>query len=103
MHKSLLTGLGLALLLGTTLSAAADEASTWRLFVADHAEPLVTAIDLDSGEAIGRFDLAGPAALYATTSKAGVYAVQTGANQVAATSSVERCTRSASALPDNAW
>jgi len=84
MHKSLLTGLGLALLLGTTLSAAADEASTWRLFVADHAEPLVTAIDLDSGEAIGRFDLAGPAALYATTSKAGVYAVQTGANQVAA-------------------
>ena len=67
MHKSLLTGLGLALLLGTTLSAAADEASTWRLFVADHAEPLVTAIDLDSGEAIGRFDLAGPAALYATT------------------------------------
>jgi hypothetical protein len=69
-----------------TLPATADDhLSTWRLFVADHAAPTVTAVDLASGESLGRFALAGPAALYATEGL--VVAVQGSANQVAAIAS----------------
>ena len=74
------------LLLGSCVALAgpvsADEASVWRLFVADHAEPRVTAIDLPQGEVVGTFDLEGPASLYASRSKHGVYAVQADADRV---------------------
>ncbi|ODT83461.1 MAG: hypothetical protein ABS76_03615 [Pelagibacterium sp. SCN 64-44] len=81
MHKYLLP-----LLAATALAtpALADETTLWRLFVADHAEARVTALDLASGEAIASFPLAAPAALYTTHSGEAVVAVQGAANQVSA-------------------
>jgi hypothetical protein len=81
MQKRLLLGLSLALM-STVAPTLAEEASAWRLFVADHADPLVTAIDLESGKTIGSFALKGTANLYTTPSKEGVFAVQGKANQV---------------------
>ncbi|HQZ13837.1 MAG TPA: hypothetical protein PK286_13225 [Devosia sp.] len=66
--------------------AAADEKTVWRLFVADHTAPLVTAIDAATGDTLGRLDLAAPASLYATGSKKAVYAVEGSANRVEAIS-----------------
>lgn len=67
--------------------AHADEASFWRLFVADHAQPTVTAIDLATGDTAGSFTLAAPATLYTTPSNAAVFAVQGEADMVAAIAS----------------
>ncbi|UJW85198.1 zinc metallochaperone AztD [Devosia sp. SL43] len=77
-----------ALLAASALAspAFAEDASAWRLFIADHAAPTVTAIDLESGDAIGSFQLASPAALYRTQSGKAVYAVQGAGNQVSAIS-----------------
>lgn len=66
---------------------AEDEATFWRLFVADHAKPLVTAIDLGTDTVSGSFELASPASLYATPSKAAVYAVQGEGDRVSAIAS----------------
>lgn len=82
MQKPLATGLTLALMTGMA-PALAEESTAWRLFVADHTDPVVTALDVESGATVGQFQLAGPATLYATPSRAAVYAVQTAANQVA--------------------
>lgn len=74
-----------ALLLSIALVGAAhaqEEKSAWRLFVADHTAPTVTAIELPAGELIGTFPLAGPASLFATPSRRAVYAVQTDADRV---------------------
>ena len=62
----------------------ADEVLAWRLFVGDHAEGKVTAIDALNGETLARFPLSSPATLYTTHSGAGVYAVQGAGNQVSA-------------------
>ncbi|MBJ3784829.1 zinc metallochaperone AztD [Devosia sediminis] len=80
MHKTL----ALALLAATALSvpAFADEASAWRLFVGDHTAPEVTALDLETGNAITTFPLAAPASLY--TVDGAVFAVQGAGNQVSA-------------------
>lgn len=82
MHSRFL----LPLLAATALAvpAFADDTSAWRLFIADHAEPLVTAIDLKTGDTIGTFPLASPASLYSTRSGRAVYAVQGAGNQVSA-------------------
>ena len=52
--------------------ALADEdhetKEAWRLFVADHTQPVVRAIDLESGKELGRYDLKGYAALTASAS-----------------------------------
>lgn len=61
--------------------ALADDVSAWRLFIADHAKPVVTAIDLVTGDTIGTFPLA---SLYTTHSGKAVYAVQGAGNQVSA-------------------
>jgi hypothetical protein len=66
---------------------AEDEATFWRLFVADHGKPLVTAIDLGTDAVSGSFELASPASLYATPSKVAVYAVQGEADRVSAIAS----------------
>lgn len=66
--------------------ALADETTAWRLFVGDHTEPKVTALDLDSGDAIGSFPLASPATLYTTRSGEAVFAVQGAGNQTSAIS-----------------
>ncbi|OSP53480.1 hypothetical protein [Pseudoruegeria sp. SK021] len=55
---------------------ADDEATAWRLFVADHTSPTTTAIDLDDPEQRWNFDVAGPAKLYPAASEALVIAVQ---------------------------
>jgi hypothetical protein len=77
-----------ALLAASALAgpALAEDTTAWRLFVADHAAPTVKAIDLDSGDTLGNFPLASPAALYRTHSGKAVYAVQGAGSQVSAIS-----------------
>lgn len=65
----------------------AGEVSFWRAFVADHGEGKVSVIDLDAGIVTHNFDIAGPAALYATGSGEAVFAVQGDANIVSGFSS----------------
>jgi hypothetical protein len=79
MHK-----IPLALLLTSALitPAFADETSAWRLFIADHTDPKVTALDLASGEILDTFPLASPASLYLADEA--VFAVQGAGNQVSA-------------------
>lgn len=84
MHARLL----LPLLAATAITLpvhADDQTSAWRLFIADHATPNVTALDLQTGDTLGTFPLAGPATLYAIDDV--VFAVQGSANQVAAITS----------------
>lgn len=85
MHARLL----LPLLAATSLvsPAFADDISAWRLFIADHAKPIVTAIDLATDKTLATFPLASPASLYVTHSGDAVYAVQGAGNQVSAISS----------------
>lgn len=81
MHARIL----LPLLAATSLTLPAfadDHASAWRLFIADHAAPTVTALDLETGDTLDTFTLAGPASLYASDDA--VFAVQGSANQVSA-------------------
>ncbi|MET3926506.1 zinc metallochaperone AztD [Devosia sp. 2618] len=59
----------------------ADDITTWRLFIADHADPTVIALDATTGENLATFPLTGPASLYAIDGA--VFAVQGAANQVA--------------------
>ncbi|BCH26421.1 zinc metallochaperone AztD [Mesorhizobium sp. L-8-3] len=56
--------------------ASAEEKTAWRLFVADHAAPVVRAIDALTGNEIDNFKLKGPARLYATSSARMIFAVQ---------------------------
>lgn len=53
-----------------------DTKETWRLFVADHTNPVVRAIDFNSGKELGRFDIKGHAALTASASGQTVFATQ---------------------------
>ena len=78
----------LAFAIPATTPASADEHTHFRLFVADHTDPVVTAIDLKTGAAAGRFDLVAPATLYTTGSGAAVYAVQGTANCTGSISSL---------------
>ncbi|MFB9952206.1 zinc metallochaperone AztD [Rhizobium puerariae] len=48
----------------------------WRLFVADHTQPVVRAIDFESGKELGRYDTKGYAALTASASGQTVFATQ---------------------------
>lgn len=73
--------------LALTAAASAAEHTAWRLFVADHARPEVTAIDLGTDKPVGSFTLKSPATLYTTASKAAVYAVQRDGDQVSAIAS----------------
>ncbi|RCS22870.1 hypothetical protein DUT91_15365 [Phyllobacterium salinisoli] len=60
-------------------SALADDHETrkaWRLFVADHAQPVVRAIDFADGKELGRYDLKGHATLTASASGLTVFAAQ---------------------------
>lgn len=80
--------LSLALTTALVVPGLADEhVSSWRLFVADHATPKVTALDALSGDTIGTFPLASPASLYTTHSGEAVFAVQGAGNRVSAISS----------------
>ncbi|MCX8998184.1 zinc metallochaperone AztD [Rhizobiaceae bacterium BDR2-2] len=59
-----------------------DTKEAWRLFVADHAQPVVRAIDFDNGRELGRYDLKGYAALTASASGRTVFATQSDADIV---------------------
>lgn len=75
-----------SLLFATALTAPvlADDVTAWRLFVGDHAEGKVTAIDALSGETLDSFALKSPPSLYASASGDAVFAVQGAGNQVSA-------------------
>lgn len=62
--------------------AHAEEAEAWRLFVSDHAEPVVTIIDAISGKALDTVATKGPATLHRTSSGETVFAVQGAAGVV---------------------
>ncbi|WP_104204570.1 zinc metallochaperone AztD [Billgrantia saliphila] len=67
-------------------SAQAEEATAWRLFIADHSEPVVHVIDAVEGEQLASFDIRGPASLYRSHNGEAVYAVQGSADVVTAIS-----------------
>lgn len=85
LHHLILPAMALSLC--ASPAWAEEEATFWRLFVADHGRPLVTAIDLGSDTVAGTFELGSPATLYVTPGKAAVYAVQGEADRVSAISS----------------
>jgi hypothetical protein len=64
-------------------NAKADGDSHWRLFVGDHTDPVVRAIELDDGTEAGRFELDSYASLYRSKSGRTVFAVQGEAGVVA--------------------
>ena len=73
----------MATVLGGNAALAQDgEATAWRLFVADHAEPVVSVVDLLEGTAIDAFNTQGPATLHRTSSGETVFAVQGAAGAV---------------------
>lgn len=64
-------------------AALADEQVTaWRLFVSDHAEPVVRVLDALDGDVLDTFAVAGPATLARSESGEAVYAVQGAADVV---------------------
>ena len=81
MKRLILASTALALGLGPAL--ADDQVTAWRLFVADHAEPVVHAIDALEGRIIESFDLSGPATLHRSDSGQAIYAVQGAVGEVA--------------------
>jgi hypothetical protein len=76
----------LPLLLLSIPALAEDEQTEWRLFVADHAKPNVTVVDLETRDTLATIGLPGTASLYTTSGKRAVYAVQGAANVVSAIS-----------------
>lgn len=72
--------------LATPVLANEDELSAWRLFVSDHAEPVVDVFDALDGDKLATFRIKGPASLYRTESGQTVFAVQGAAGAVSAIS-----------------
>ncbi len=69
-----------------TLNASAEESqdsrTEWRLFVADHSQPIVRAINFEDGKELARYDLKGYAALTASATGQTVFATQSDADVV---------------------
>ncbi|MCA6119321.1 hypothetical protein J6524_31280 [Bradyrhizobium sp. WSM 1738] len=65
-------------------TAVASEKTAWRLFVSDHSEPIVNAIDLLKQEKIETFATKAPARLYRSKTGRTVLAVQKEADLVTA-------------------
>ncbi len=87
MPKFSLPAALLAFACSSPLSAhAEDRTEAWRLFVADHGEPVIHVLDAADGTSLGRFDIAGPASLHATTSGETVFAIQRDHDRVSAIS-----------------
>ena len=85
LHRLILPAIALSL--SAIPAWVEEEATFWRLFIADHAKPVVTVLDLGTDQISGTFELASPASLYVTPSKAGVFAVQGEADRVSAIAS----------------
>lgn len=77
MKHLLATASGLAMLLALAAAPAfAEEKTAWRLFVSDHAAPIVHAIDMETGTKIDTFNVKAPTSLYRSDSGRTVFAVQ---------------------------
>ncbi|MCZ4093330.1 zinc metallochaperone AztD [Sinorhizobium psoraleae] len=77
-RNRLLTAVAATLVFAAQGALAEDNETqaAWRIFVADHTQPVVRAIDFSSGEELGRYDLKGYAALTASASGQTVFATQ---------------------------
>ncbi len=86
LRRNLLVTAAVAALVFTAPCAMAEEnhdtQEAWRLFVADHTQPVVRAIDFASGKELGRYDLKGHAALTVSASGQTVFATQSDADIV---------------------
>ncbi|MVA99158.1 hypothetical protein GN330_18065 [Nitratireductor sp. CAU 1489] len=78
-HRPMILACAIAL---SGYPACAEQIEAWRVFVADHSEPVVRAFDLREGKEVDRFALAGAARLHRSQSGRVVYAVQRDANRV---------------------
>jgi len=88
MRKLILGASALAMAASLAGAAFADEEVTaWRLFVSDHAEPVVTVIDALDGDVLDKFTIRGPANLFRSAGGEAVYAVQGAAGVVTAIAS----------------
>ncbi|SMD17702.1 zinc metallochaperone AztD [Rhizobium sp. RU36D] len=67
---------GLAFAASGALAEDHETNEAWRLFVADHTQPVVRAIDFTDGKEIARYDVKGYAALTASASGQTVFATQ---------------------------
>jgi hypothetical protein len=77
MKHLLTTASAFALLLGLTAAPSlAEEKSAWRLFVSDHAAPVIHSINTETGQKIGTFNVKAPASLYRSDSGRTVFALQ---------------------------
>lgn len=89
MNRLILSTSALALavfMAGGVALADDDKVTAWRLFVSDHAEPVVNVIDALDGDKLDTFKIKGPASLYRTGSGETVFAVQGSAGVVSAIS-----------------
>lgn len=88
LHNFLMSALASSLLFApfATLNASAEESqdsrTEWRLFVADHSQPIVRAINFEDGKELARYDLKGYAALTASATGQTVFATQSDADVV---------------------
>ncbi len=90
MKRLMLTASALAMavcMTGGSALADEDNVTAWRLFVSDHAEPVVNVIDALDGDKLDTFKIKGPASLYRSESGKTVFAVQGSAGAVSAISS----------------
>ncbi|PDT80241.1 zinc metallochaperone AztD [Sinorhizobium sp. BJ1] len=77
-RNRLLTAMAATLVFAAQGALAEDHETqeAWRIFVADHTQPVVRAIDFSDGTELGRYDLKGYAALTASVSGQTVFATQ---------------------------
>ncbi|GAA4110674.1 zinc metallochaperone AztD [Aminobacter aganoensis] len=87
--KSLLSAASaLAIFAASPITPAhAEEKSAWRLFVSDHAQPIVHAIDMETGHKIDTFTIKAPTSLYRSDSGRTVFALQGKGDVISALSS----------------
>jgi zinc transport system substrate-binding protein len=81
MKMTLVSAIALAAAASPTI-AVGEDVTAWRLFVSDHAAPIVSAIDALEGDVLATLELKGPASLYASQTGEAVYAVQGDAGTV---------------------
>jgi YVTN family beta-propeller protein len=78
VHNHLLASIAAGIGFVASGALAEDHATkqAWRLFVADHTQPVVRAIDFTDGKELARYDVKGYAALTASASGQTVFATQ---------------------------
>lgn len=83
-RNRLLAAVAASVVLSATGALAEDHETkeAWRLFVADHSNPVVRVIDFENGMELGRYDVKGYASLTASASGQTVFASQTEADVI---------------------